>query len=441
MTELFGEAATDIPRIFTAAAEWGACLVYISLNRRRAGWLLTGVVALIALLVLCAVQTWAGTLSLALWIPGMVAAALVMLLFVVVTSRTTVVTAGYLTARAFVLAELVASVHWQLDRFYLTSAPRGWQVAFLIIVYAAVLGSAWLVERRHFSAQEAFYVGARELISALAIAAATFAISNLSFATVDTAFSGRLGPEISYIRTLVDLCGFIALYVQHQLRREMQTRADAESMAQLIRNQHEQYEISRRAIEDVDRKYHDMKHHLDALRGEISQDARVKALDELERSISAYSDQVRTGNGVVDAVLSATRMRAREAQVELSSVVDGALVDFLGVLDITTILGNALDNALEGAQRVTAAERRLIRVAIFAQDDFVVIRVENTFDGTVVRRDGAIVTRKSESGHGYGLRNIEAAVERYDGTATTSADDDWFALVLLIPGPAADQPV
>ncbi|WP_324013944.1 GHKL domain-containing protein [Microbacterium sp. JZ37] len=433
MSDVVTSELAEIPRLFTALAEWGACVVFIAIVRRRMRWLPTVGVALAGLAALVGLQLWADTLPLALWIPGMLGAALTMFALLFASLRITAVTAGYLTARAFVLAEFVASLHWQLERFYLPDAEGVARAAFLALVYGGVLVLAWLAERRHLTRGAEIEVGWRELVSALAIAAATFGISNLSFANANTPFSSRLGPEIFYIRTLVDLCGYIALYVQHEVRREMQTRRDAEAMSQLLRSQHDQYELSRRAIDEVSRKYHDMKHHLDALRAETDPRLRERMLDDLEESIRDYGAQVRTGNRVVDVVLTGKRLRANEDGVDVSYVADGRLLDFMSPLDVTAVLGNALDNAIEATKRIADADERLVRVALFAQDDFVMLRVENTFDGIVKRSDGRIVSRKREAGHGYGLRNIEAAVERYGGSLSISADERWFSLRALFP--------
>lgn len=432
MSDLF-ETLADIPRAYTGIAEWGACLVYILLVARRRGWVRTTLIAAAGLAGLIGVQLWAGTLPLALWIPGMLAAASVMLLLLLAALRVSVLTAGYLVARAFVLAELTASLHWQLDRFYLFDAGSIEQTVVMLVSYAAILALVWAVERRHFRRGEVFDVGWRELVSAIAIAAVTFGISNLSFANADTAFSGRLGPEILYIRTLVDLCGFIALYAQLEMRRELETRKDAEAMAQLLRSQHEQYETSRRAMDEISRIHHDMAHHLEALRAESEPAVRARMFDDLERTVNDYGVQVHSGNRVVDTVLTAKRMRAREDEVEVSYVVDGTLLDFLGPLDVTAILGNAMDNALEATRVLPEKGDRLVRVALFAQDDFVMLRVENTFDGVVRRANGRIVSRKREAGHGYGLRNIEAAVERYGGSVSITATGGWFSLRMLFP--------
>lgn len=423
----------DIPRHLTAIAEWGACLVYILIVGRRAGVLVTALLCVGGLAALLFTQWWAGTLPLSWWIPGMLAAAAVMYAFLSVTLAVNAVGAGYIAARAFVLAELTASVYWQLDRFYAEEIDPLSQTLLCLAVYAVAFALAWWAERGSFGRVEVLRVGGRDLVGALAITVATFAISNLSFISANTPFSSRFGTEIFYIRTLVDLAGFIALYVQHRVHNEALIRRDADAMTHLLRSQHEQYELTRRSIDDVNRKYHDMKHHLDALRAEQDADTRGRMVDELEDSIRGYGAAVHTGNHVLDAVLTAKRAYAAEHDVEVSYVADGTLLEFLRPLDLTAIVGNALDNAVQAAARLPSPDQRLVRLALFAQDDFVMLRVENTFDGIVLREGDRIVSRQRTEGHGYGLRNIETAATAYGGTVSIADDDRWFSLRVLFP--------
>lgn len=436
-------ALADIPRVFTATAEWGACAVFIVIAQRRGGWARTAGVLGLGLAALVFVQLWAGTLPLAFWVVGMLAAAVVMYALVYTGLRVSLVGAGYVTARAFVLAELVASAHWQLDQFYLPESSVVLRTVVWLGTYGGALGLAWWAERRHLPRDAAIEAGPGDLVSAVAIATATFAISNLSFVAADTAFSGRQGAEIFYIRTLVDLCGYIALYVQHEVRRGLQSRRDAEAMAQLLASQHDQYEISRRAIDEVNRKYHDMKHHLEAIRATDDAHRRMRLLDDLEESIRDYGSRVRTGNHVLDAILAAKNMQAREHGIHVTAVADGSLLTGLRPLDVTAIVGNAFDNAFEGARRLADPDARFVRFSLFAHDDLILLRVENTFDGVMRHAGGRIVSRKSDDGHGYGLRSIEAAAEQYGGSVSTSVDAGWFTLRVLIPRTAsadADAP-
>nr|WP_254304831.1 ATP-binding protein [Rathayibacter sp. VKM Ac-2835] len=109
----------------------------------------------------------------------------------------------------------------------------------------------------------------------------------------------------------------------------------------------------------------------------------------------------------------------------------------MNVIDITSVFGNALDNAIESSVRVPDLERRLIRVAVFSQNELLMIRVENTFDGRLRIVEGHPVSLKPDpSQHGFGLRNIRGVAEKYDGTVTFESRENWFSLRILIPLPS-----
>ncbi|KGM13983.1 GHKL domain-containing protein [Cellulomonas bogoriensis] len=429
----------DIPRLYTAIAEWGACLVYVLLIRKRLPRPQLALAAGLGLGALIGVQLLAGTLPIALWVVGMALAVGTMYLLIAACADLTALNAGYFLARAFVLAELVASLHWQLHTFFfdagddLSVLPG----ALLVVVYGAAFTAAWAIERRHFPADQPVDVDGRGVLSAMAIAAITFLISNLSFLSTNTPFSGRLGPEVFYIRTLVDLAGYVALYAQQGQRLELRRTAEVEAMNRLLHSQHEQYLQARNNIDVVNRKYHDLKHYINAIRGEASADARASYLDQLEDSIRDYDTRVETGNIVLDTIMTTKSADCARHGITLTCVADGAALDFMAAMDVAALVGNALDNAIEAAVALPDPEQRLLRVAVHRQDSFVMLRFENYYQGDLMFDGDLPRTTKAgdDLNHGYGLRNIRQIAERYGGTLTVHAEDGWFTVRVLVPAP------
>ena len=99
------ELVAEIPRLHTALAEAGACAVYILLLADRFRPAATLALTVIGALLLAAIQLWVGTWPLMLWIPGMLLAFAAMLALIAALIRLDGPAAGYLAARAFVLAE------------------------------------------------------------------------------------------------------------------------------------------------------------------------------------------------------------------------------------------------------------------------------------------------------------------------------------------------
>ncbi|RYV53024.1 ATP-binding protein [Pengzhenrongella frigida] len=433
------EVLPDIPRFYTALAEWSACVVYVLLIRKRLPRARLVLAAGVGLGALLGMQHLASALPIALWVVGMTLAVATMYLIIVVCAEVSALAAWYFVARAFVLAELVASLQWQLQTFFLaTPAERSpGSVVLLVLVYGAGFSAAYAIERRHFPADQPVDVDSRGVLSAAATAVITFLISNISFMSTNTPFSGRLGLEIFYIRTLVDLAGYVALYAQQGQRLELRRAAEVEAMDRLLHSQHEQYLQARNNIDVVNRKYHDLKHYIGAIRAEASADTRATYLDQLEHSIRPYGTQVETGNIVLDTILTTKSADCAHLGITLTCVADGAALDFMSPMDVAALVGNALDNAIEAAVALPDPERRLLRVAVHRQDSFVMLRFENYYEGDLTFEDGLPQTTKGGDNlhHGYGLRNIRQVSEHYGGTLTVHAEDGWFIVRVLIPVP------
>lgn len=433
------EALPDIPRGYTALAEWSACLVYILLIRRRFGSLPRYAIMAGGLVGFWAVQSLAATFPKSLWTLGMFLAVSFMYGFILLCSDVSARDAGYFVARAFVLAELVASLQWQLHSFFFPPGTTGstWtKLLLLVTLYGLAFVLAFFVERRHFPAGPALDVDTRDLLSTVAIALVTFFVSNLSFINANTPFSGRLGLEIFYIRTLVDLAGYVALYAQQGQRLEIQRTVEVEAMNRVLHTQHEQYLQSKRNIDVVNRKYHDLKHFITAIRAETNPETKAGYLDQLEDSIKGYEAQVETGNTVLDTILTAKSSLCADNGITITCVADGTALDFMEVMDLSAFFGNALDNAIESTIALDDPEHRLIRVAVYRQRSFVMLKVENYYTGKLDLSEGLPRTTKGHTSYrGYGLKNMQHVAERYNGTLTVHAEDHWFVVRALIPIP------
>ncbi|WP_084078846.1 ATP-binding protein [Demequina sp. NBRC 110057] len=434
------DSLPDIPRFVTGIAEWAACLVYILLMRPRfSRWVMVAACAA-ALPVLIGVQLLVAELPIGLWTLGMVMSAGTMYAFILLTTRTRPREAGDLTARAFVLAELVASLEWQLHVFFFGPEARlTLEIVMMLGVYIPVFIGAHLAERRHFPRDHPLPVDARTLISVVAVAVVTFLMSNLSFVTTATPFSGRLDAEVFYIRTLVDLCGFVILFALRGQRLELHRAQEVQTVSMMLSNQRERYLQSKHDIDEVNRKYHDLKHYIHAIRAESDPGERARYMDELEESIKGYErSSMDTGSAVLDTMLTAKSQQADRYRITMTVVADGTAVGFLDAMDLVTIIGNALDNAIEAVAGIPDTEKRLIRVAIYRQDSLTMVRVENYFAGTLRTVQGLPTTTKGDARHhGYGLKNMRDTAERYGGSMTARVEDGWFVLRVLLPQPAA----
>ena len=434
-------ALPDIPRSYTAICEWAACVVYIAVLFRRVPPRRSVVVSAIGLAALIAVQYFDGSMPIWFWIVGMLLAFGCMYLTILFGAGTGKREGLYITARAFVLAELVASLHWQIVTFIGMRNGRfadyDWHAVLLLVAtYALCFGLAWLVERGNFSQTTPTLPTASAATATVAITIVTFAMSNLSFVSTNTPFSGSMGQEIFYIRTLVDFCGFAILYAQQEQARRIEASAEIASINAQLESQHQEYLQSKENIESLGRLAHDLKHQIAALRAEVDPEHAAAGFEQLEKSVQRYSAQQHTGNPVLDVILTTKERTCADRGISFTAVADGSLLSNMSSMDIASLFGNALDNAIEATSKLADPEQRLIKLALFEQNSFTVVRVENYYDSRLKKdAEGNLRTTKRDDQHrhGFGVKSIRHIAQQYGGEVTIRTDDHWFVLTVLLP--------
>lgn len=431
------DALMDTPRLFTAVAEWGSCLVYLFiLGRKITGKKRTAAIAG-ALPVFIVYHQIAGILPIWLWIPAMLGAIALMCVFLHLLSDGAWQDSVYCCVRAFVLAEFAASFHWQLYVWWaVTSRRENRLMAFvtMLILYAAVYLICWLLEKEQIPSDERMNVNGKELSGAAMIALGAFAISNLSFVMPNTPFSS-VTRSILYVRTLVDFSGFVMLYALQDKREELRMRSENQAMNIILQHQYDQYRLSIDNIELLRREFHDLKHYMIAIRSEKDPEKKEQYLLEMEEAILTQEALANTGNGVLDVILTTKSTYCIQNHINFTCMADGNLISFMHVKDICSIFGNALDNAIECVSQFEDTEKRLITLSMYRQNRLLMIQCENYSEKELVLKKNELpgTTKGDGSCHGYGLKSIRHAVQKYGGSMTLHAQDSWFTLQILIP--------
>ena len=426
----------DIPRIYTAIAEWMACMLFILPVKKRFDNAKTGALMAVFLIVQSVFLMITGSVKIYFWIPCMIIAVLLMIGFIYGCCEISLRDAGYFGMIAFVAAEFMASIEWQVVCFFWdgTVPAVAIQGVVLAAIYGCVAGILYKMLHMHLPKDGKMGISIKEYISGLVIAIAVFAVSNISFLTENTPFSGRYSFEIGNIRTLVDLGGIAILYAHLIQCCELRVRKELEAVQNVLQNQYVQYKQSRESIELINYKYHDLKHQIAVLRSEEDPKKREEFLNRMEEEIRQYEAQNKTGNKVLDTVLTTKSLYCTKHGITFTCVADGTLLDFMDVMDICSIFGNALDNAIECELKIPDKEKRLIHVTVSKQKMFLILRFENYCEETLQYQEGALVTTKKEKEfHGYGLKSIQYTANKYEGAVSMNVEDNWFELKVLIP--------
>ena len=431
----------DIPRFYTALAEWGACVIYICLIKKRFNNKITVALSTLFLVAQIALLVPTGDLPTVWWIPCMVAAALLMYLFIYTVGNVHSITAAYLCARAFLIAEFTASFQWQLD-CYLNARVDVEHFVFakivmLVVIYTAIFVLVAFMEKPLMNPEYLNKITYKEFIAVIAIVEVAFTFSNLSFIWKNTPFSSGFRSDIFNIRTLFDLAGMTILYAYQSRVCELMAESEIVTMDSMLKSQYNQYRNYQESIDLINMKYHDLKHQIAGLRAETDIDKRTEWLDAMEDDIRGFESVTNTGNKVLDTIIAGKIMHGQKYDIKFTCVIDGKLLEFMHVTDICTIFGNAIDNAIENVVMIKDIEKRIIHVTVSAKNKFVLIQFQNYCEVKPNEDKRGIrlfeSSKADKRNHGFGLKSIQYTVDKYDGTMKAGMNKDWFELTILIP--------
>lgn len=307
-------------------------------------------------------------------------------------------------------------------------------VFWLAVIYGLVWVIIYLIDRKTIRKEGKLGIEARELLPYVIIGLAVFLMSNLGYSSLKTPFTATFYPEIFNVRTIIDLGGVAVLYAYHIQRMDLRMRYELDRMENILHNQYIQYQQSQETMDIINYKYHDLKHHIIALRAAENSEKRNDYLDKMEEELQNYEAQNKTGNQVLDTLLTSKNLYCMKNHISMTSVVDGTLFDFMDTMDICSIFGNALDNAIECEQKIAEEEKRLIHVSAFSQKSLLIIRSENYYEEEVeFDRNLPVTTKREKQFQGYGVKSLQYTVHKYGGEVDISASDNWFSLNILIP--------
>ena len=226
------------------------------------------------------------------------------------------------------------------------------------------------------------------------------------------------------------LCGALILLLQFGVMERARLSRSVDAMRELVHQQYEQFCQSRESTDLVNEKYHDLKGLLESFQGQVSQEQIV----QLKEKVEEYDACAATGNRVLDVVLGEKRAVARRRGIELTTFVDGTPLDFMEELDLYSLIGNALNNAIDAVSGLPKGEGYIILTTL-AEGDMVTIHVENPYSGELVMENNLPKSQRDERYHGFGLKSMERIVKKYNGTLAVKTKNGIFYLDMILFAP------
>lgn len=147
--------------------------------------------------------------------------------------------------------------------------------------------------------------------------------------------------------------------------------------------------------------FHDINKRMKAMNALICENSSEQAselLAETQRLYENIGNVVDVGNSIISAILNEYKNRAEREKIAFSFSVSIPSQLHISAVDCYIILGNTLDNAIEGALSAAEGERK-IYLQLRQHHGTLFYKLENTCTESHT-------TRKRSKNHGYGLQNV-----------------------------------
>lgn len=201
-----------------------------------------------------------------------------------------------------------------------------------------------------------------------------------------------------------------------------------------LRKQH--YEIMESKYDKSNEIIHDIKNHLLYISSLAYEDRNHKVIDYI-KSINADINQVGyiivTGNKILDVIINEKIESIKASNIKFNHSVENIKLDFIDKKDLVTIVGNLIDNAIEGCMQ---SKEKTINFELYLFNDFIVIKIINNCQiKPKVRRQVLQTNKLQRDYHGYGMKNIRKSLAKYNGDLIWEYDEKSkeFKVVIMIP--------
>ena len=187
---------------------------------------------------------------------------------------------------------------------------------------------------------------------------------------------------------------------------------------------------------NTQRKFmHDYQNEIGTIFHLLENDKGEKALDfvkEINTNLHEGIYKIKTNHDVVDAVLN-----QKEQKAETHNILFDVRASDLSKLSLpndilVTVLGNAIDNAIEACENIPAEKKITIKVAV--ENNQLIFSVINPVNSKIKIIDNKSIatTKKDRTSHGIGLKNIALAMEKCDGEFDLFSDEKFFQFTAMI---------
>lgn len=178
---------------------------------------------------------------------------------------------------------------------------------------------------------------------------------------------------------------------------------------------------------------HDIKNHMIILQSQertYDYEGIANYAKELEKVFLRTTEEIWTGNKVVDLILRQKKYLAEERNIEF--FIETIFLPQWPFKDseLCSLFGNLLDNSIEACEKIKKG-KRWIKVQVEKQNRLLFLDISNSIEEKILVRGGKLITnKKDKANHGYGLKGIERIVNKYEGEMSYQVKGNLFKIII-----------
>lgn len=219
------------------------------------------------------------------------------------------------------------------------------------------------------------------------------------------------------------------LYQSVRVSRRGQKRTQMMVSDALLKKERQQFEQLKQNMESMKAQVHDMKYVLRAMKAKGT-DADLEA--KISTMVDTYEQNFNTGDAALDVILSDAEKNMRLKKIRFECFTEDCNLSFMENYDLYSFLGNAFDNAVEYLLGVEEP-KRFVSFKLEKHGGFLFFEVSNYYEGKGDVSVGMKSSKDDASMHGYGIKNMQRIVNKYDGEFSLRAEGGLFSVSALIP--------
>lgn len=303
--------------------------------------------------------------------------------------------------------------------------------AWKVVVYILVLGILGSTVAWTLPEKGRYHIGPRQMSSALALI--TLFECLFAFLLKLSMFGAEKTKYLLIVILMQGNC-VLVIHLQNALFKKSAMKQEFETLNRLWHQQKEQYELAEETVTLINHKCHDLKHQIAAMRMMDNPEQQKEYIRQIEDSVQIYDSMVKTKCKAFDTIMTEKSLQCAASKIKINCIADGHCMEMIEPVDLYTIFGNALDNAIEYVKTLDQPEMRIIDVHVYKRRQFLLIHVMNPLQEQLNFEDEIPVSTKPKNGyHGYGIKSIIHTVEKYNGFAKIETCNHVFSLDIMIP--------